>query len=311
MQTILGSGGCIANNAAASLRQYTNEIRLVSRNPKVLVGDEQLVKADLTNPIDVDRAVAGSEIVYLMAGLTYKTSIWQEMWPRVMNAVVESCLKNSSKLVFFDNVYALGFVNGSMTEETPVNPNSKKGEVRAQILNIIDKASKENGLKAIVARAPDFYGPATPNSFANFVVFDRLKKGKQAQWFINPTLPHHMIFTPDAGKATAILGNTPDAYSQVWNLPTDPHPITGKEFIEMASIYFKAKPGVQTAPKWMIKLMGLFVPAMKESVEMLYQNEFPYLFSSEKFANRFPDFKLTSYEEGIRKTAEFYLNSSK
>jgi len=139
MQTILGSGGCIANNAAASLRQYTNEIRLVSRNPKVLVGDEQLVKADLTNPIDVDRAVAGSEIVYLMAGLTYKTSIWQEMWPRVMNAVVESCLKNSSKLVFFDNVYALGFVNGSLTEETPVNPNSKKGEVRLKYLTSLTK----------------------------------------------------------------------------------------------------------------------------------------------------------------------------
>jgi nucleoside-diphosphate-sugar epimerase len=307
MQTILGAGGTIANNLAANLRAYTNNIRLVSRNPKPVIGDEQLVKADLLNPIEAEKAINGSEVVYLCVGLPYKTEVWQQQWPQLAQNVVNACLKSQSKLVFFDNVYALGLVNGWMTEESPLNPSSKKGEVRAQVLQIIETARQEKGLKALIARAPDFYGPATPLSFINVVVFDRLRKGKQAQWFVNPTLPHHIIYTPDAGRAVALLGNTDDCYNQTWHLPVDMNTITGQELVAMALPYFQAKPGVQVAPVWMIKTMGWFMSIMSESVELLYQFKFPYLFSCAKFNNRFPDFKVTTYGEGVRKTAEYYL----
>ncbi|MCU0343130.1 MAG: NAD-dependent epimerase/dehydratase family protein [Ignavibacterium sp.] len=303
MQTILGSTGIIGTELAKSLLQYTNKIRLVSRNPKLVNPTDQLVIADLTDPQQVLSAVEGSEVVYLTAGLQYKISIWQEQWPLIMQNVIEACKKNKSKLVFFDNVYAYGLVKGWMKEDTLVNPVSKKGEVRAQIAQMIMSEVEKGHIDAIIARAADFYGPNTPLSFVTVTVFDNFKKEKKAQWFIDANKKHSMTYTPDAGRATAILGNTNSAYNQIWHLPTDKNVLTGKEFIEITAKAFGVQPRYTALKKWMIQMVGMFVPVVKESIEMLYQNEYDYLFDSTKFEKTF-NFTPTSYKDGIAATVK-------
>lgn len=303
MQTILGSSGVIGTELAKSLTQYTDKIRLVSRNPKRVNPTDQLVIADLTNAQQVLSAVEGSEVVYLTAGIQYKISEWQKQWPVIMKNVIEACKTYKSKLVFFDNVYTYGLVKGWMKEDTLVNPVSKKGEVRAQIAQMIMSEVERGNLDAIIARAADFYGPNTPLSFATVTVFHNLKKGKKAQWFLDANKKHSMTFTPDAGKATALLGNTNTAYNQIWHLPTDKNALTGKEFIEIAAKEFGVKPDYVVLKKWMIQLVGTFVPVVKESIEMLYQNEYDYLFDSSKFEKAF-NFVPTSYKDGIAATVK-------
>ena len=299
MQTILGSGGIIANHIAKSLPVYTNNIRLVSRNPKAVTGTEELVSADLTSADQVMKAVKGSEVVYLTAGLQYNIKIWQEQWPKLMQNVINACKENGSKLVFFDNVYMYGKVFGPMTEELPFNPCSRKGEVRAKIATmILDEVSK-GSLIALIARAADFYGPETYTSFLNMMVFENMKKGKGAQFMISKNLKHSFTYTPDAGKATALLGNTPSAYNQTWHLPTDSNLLTGQQIVEMAAAELNVKPKTTVLPRLMIQLAGLFNPIIKESVEMLYQYDSEYIFDSGKFDKAF-SFNKVLYPEGIR-----------
>jgi nucleoside-diphosphate-sugar epimerase len=128
MQTILGAGGIIADHVAKSLPAYTNSIRLVSRNPKTVSGKEIMVSADLTSAGEVMKAVKGSEVVYLTAGLQYNTRVWQEQWPKLMQNVIIACKENGSKLVFFDNVYMYGKTVGPMTEETPLTRAAEKAK---------------------------------------------------------------------------------------------------------------------------------------------------------------------------------------
>ena len=301
MQTILGSTGIIGTELAKSLTQYTDEIRLVSRNPKRVNPADQLVVADLTNPQQVLTAVEGSEVVYLTVGLEYKIGVWQTQWPLIMKNVIDACKTHKAKLVFFDNVYAYGLVKGWMKEDTLVNPSSKKGEVRAQIAQMIMSGVEKGNLDAIIARAADFYGPNTPLSFVTVTVFDNFKKGKKAQWFLDANKKHSMTYTPDAGKATAILGNTISAFNQIWHLPTDKNVLTGKEFIEVAAKEYGMEPRYTVLKKWMIQMVGVFVPVVKESIEMLYQNEYDYLFDSTKFEKTF-NFTPTSYQDGIAAT---------
>ncbi len=303
MQTILGSTGVIGTELAKSLTQYTDKIRLVSRNPKSVNSTDQLVIADLTNPDQVLNAVEGSDVVYLTAGLHYKISIWQTQWPIIMKNVISACKTHKAKLVFFDNVYAYGLVKGWMKEDTLVNPVSKKGEVRAQIAQMIMNEVERGSLDAMIARAADFYGPNTPLSFATVTVFQNLKRGKKAQWFIDANKRHSMTYTPDAGKATAILGNTSSAYNQIWHLPTDKNALTGKEFIELTAKAFGVEPRYTVLKKWMIQVVGTFIPVVKESIEMLYQNEHDYLFDSTKFEKAF-NFTPTSYQDGIAETVK-------
>ena len=301
MQTILGSGGTIANHLAKELPVYSPKVRLVSRNPKPVLGNEELLSADITSLEQAMKAVKGSEIVYLTAGLQYNTKVWQEQWPLVMKNVIDACKANGAKLVFFDNVYMYGKVTGKMTEETPFKPCSKKGEIRAEIATMILYEIQKGNLTALIARAADFYGPATSNSFLNNMVFDNLKKGKSAQIMIDKHLKHSFTYTPDAGKATALLGNTPSAYNQTWHLPADMNILTIEQIVEIAAKALNTQPKITVLPKWMIKMVALFNPMVKESIEMLYQYDSDYIFDSGKFDKAFR-FKTTTYPEGIKNT---------
>lgn len=303
MQTILGSGGIIAKHLATSLPLYTSNIRLVSRNPKAVTGKEELVQADLTSAEQVMKAVKGSEIVYLTAGLQYNIKVWQEQWPQLMQNVIKACIENGAKLVFFDNVYMYGKVTGPMTEETPFNPCSYKGEVRAKIATMIWDEVAKGSLTALIARAADFYGPETYNSFLNMMVFENLKKGKSAQLMISKNLKHSFTYTPDAGKATALLGNTPSAYNQTWHLPADMNILTGQQIVEIAAKELNVKPRITVLPKLMIQMAGLFNPIIKESVEMIYQYDSDYIFDSGKFDRAFK-FDKVLYADGIRNSVK-------
>ena len=300
MQTILGANGTISKVLARELLSYTDKIRLVSRNPRKVNESDELFPADLSKPEMVDRAVEGSEVVYLVVGLDYKLNIWEEKWPKLMKAVLDACIKYNSRLVFFDNVYMYD-INAipHMTEESSINPSSRKGEVRRQIAQMILDDIKAGRLLALIARSADFYGPDNEKSVVMEIGYKNLKKDKRANWFINADKKHSFTFTPDAAKATALLGNTVDAFNQVWHLPTDRNALTGREFFDLFARELKVKSRVLVMPMWLIKLMGLFVPVLKEMPEMMYQYDRDYFFDSSKFDKRFK-FNATTYQEGVR-----------
>lgn len=301
MQTILGANGVIATELSKNLPQYTQHIRQVSRNPKAVNITDETYSADLLNYQQTEKAVAGSEIVYLLAGLPYKTSLWQEQWPKLMRNVIDACKKHNSKLVFFDNVYSYGYVKGVMTEETPYNPTSKKGEVRAKIATMLMDESKAKNLDAMIVRGADFYGPNALLSILHSTVSEKLKAGKTSQWIGDPKKIHTFTYTPDAGKSVAMLANTPSAYNQVWHALTSKEKITGEQFVRLACDYMNKPYKLQALPKFGVRLIGLFVPVLKEFVEMMYQYENDYIFESTKF-EKASGLKATDYKTGISET---------
>jgi putative NADH-flavin reductase len=64
-QTILGAGGAIGTELAKALKNYSNDFRLVSRNPKKINSDDELIRADLSDASQVEKSVEGSGIVYI------------------------------------------------------------------------------------------------------------------------------------------------------------------------------------------------------------------------------------------------------
>ncbi len=306
LHTILGANGTIANELIPVLQSKGEQIRLVSRKANPVSGAEN-VKADVTDRNAVFEAVKGSDFVYLLVGLEYSLKVWKAAWPVIMRNVVDACKAAGAGLIFFDNVYMYGKVEGEMTESTPFRPCSEKGKIRASLDEMLLAEMKSGSLRAIIAKSADFYGPRSmETSVAGIMVFDKMKKGKTAQWFVNAKLPHSFTYTPDAARALYLLAISPAAYGQTWHLPTASPAITGTEFVALAARYMKATNKVQTLPKWLIKTIGIFVPIMKELGEMLYQNEFAYRFDSSKFDKAF-QFIPTSYEQGIKETAEWFL----
>ena len=298
MQTILGANGVIGRELSRHLSARTDHVRQVSREPRAVNPADQLVAADLLDAAATADAVKGSDVAYLVAGLKYETAVWQDQWPKVMRNAIDACRRHRCALVFFDNVYAYGRVEGVMSEDTPYNPCSKKGEVRARIATMLMEEVRRGELRAMIVRAADFYGPGAALSLTHALVHARLEAGKTAQWIGNPKAVHSFTYTLDAGRTVALLGNTPSAYGQVWHALTSKEPITGEQYVRLACELSGRPYGLQAAPRWLLSLMGLFVPVLRENMEMLYQFEHDYRFDSSK-AERALGLAPTAYRDGI------------
>ena len=300
MQTILGSGGAIGTLLAKELKGFTNHVRLVARKPVKVNIDDELFPTDLLDREKVEMAVKGSDVVYLTVGLPYRSKTWERDWPVIMNNVVDACLKYNARLVFLDNVYMYSADEiPRMTESSRVGPVSKKGRVRAQIQQILLDAIAERGLQGLIARSADFYGPSVANSPLAITVLDEFRKGKKAFWQVDDSKLHAFTYVPDAARALAMLGNTQDAYGEIWHLPTSSEKLTGKEFVAKVASELKCEPDYYVFKRWMIGLVGIFVPIVRELGEMAYQYDRDYVFDSSKFESRFA-YQPVSYTEGIR-----------
>lgn len=297
--TILGANGAIGRELSPLLRAAGHRVRQVARQPRTEHPDDQPVGADLLDAAATSAAVEGSEVAYLLAGLRYDHRVWAVEWPVVMQNAIDACRRHGCRLVFFDNVYAYGRVEGVMTEETPYNPCSRKGEVRARIATTLMDAVRRGELTAMIVRAADFYGPGQVLGVPNATIVDRLRAGRTPQWIGNPRAAHSFTYTPDAARTVASLAAREDAYGQVWHALTSREPMSGERFAQLACEIAGRPYRLQTAPRWLLRAMGIFQPVLRENMEMLYQFEYDYRFDSGKAERALGD-EATPYREGIQ-----------
>jgi nucleoside-diphosphate-sugar epimerase len=116
-------------------------------------------------------------------------------------------------------------------------------------------------------------------------------------------------YLPILGAVTAILGNTDSAYNQIWHLPSDENVLTLKQIVDLAAKYFGVEPNYAEIKKWMVQMIGIFSKILKENVEMYYQFDSDYLFSSKKFDTHF-NFSKTLHNEGFLETVRFYKDNT-
>lgn len=217
----------------------------------------------------------------------------------MMRNVIDACAKYGAKLVFFDNTYMYPGTPAPQTESTAFEPNGRKGRVRAQIATMLLDAMAAGSVDAVICRAPEFYGPGKTKSLTNSLVFDRIRAGKRPFVPVSAKTVRSLIWTPDASRAMALVGNTPDAYGQTWHLPVDPHRLTYAEMIGVAEQVTGRRIRYSVLPLAVFNLGGRFIGPLGEVQELLPRYRGDNIFDAAKFATRFPDFTVTSYEEGI------------
>ncbi|MCW8107836.1 NAD-dependent epimerase/dehydratase family protein [Alteromonas ponticola] len=303
LQTILGAGGQIGTELALALKRYhTDKIRLVSRNPQNVNSSDMLLRADLLDLQQTFRAVKGSHIVYLTAGLPMDTKLWEQQWPVIMRNVIEACKAHRAKLVFFDNTYMYAQTDTTQRETSEFTPSGRKGAVRASIASELIDAITRREIKAMICRAPEFYGPDKTQSITNLTIFEKLKKSRTAIVFLRDDTVRTLIYTPDASRAMALLGNTPDAYNQTWHLPCDDNRMTYRQIITKCEEILGKKCEYRILKKWQLTFLGLFNQQLRDTAELLPRYNCDNMFDSTKFKRRFPDFCVTPYSDGFEKT---------
>lgn len=307
MHTILGANGIIGEGLAKELRaNYTDSIKLVGRKPEKVHPEDNICKADLFDIEDVYLALEETEIAYLTVGLPYTSEVWLRDWVRIMENVIAGCKKQNCKLVYFDNTYAYPQETAVQREDTPLNSTGKKGRGKKLAAELLLMAIKNSKIEALICRAPEFYGPGKTKGFTNALVFENLKKGKKPKVFLNDKVLRTLIYTPDASKAMALLANTADAYGQTWHLPCDDNRLNYKEFMAEISKQLGRQVNYTVLNSLILKIVSFFHPMVKETQELFPRYQIDNIFDSSKFKARFPDFKVTTYQEGIKNILQDY-----
>jgi nucleoside-diphosphate-sugar epimerase len=302
MQTILGANGQIAIELARELRRgYTSDLRLVSRNPRKVNETDQVASADLLDAGQTARAVEGSGIVYFTAGLPPDTGLWEKQFPTMLRNALDACRATGAKFAYFDNTYMYPQDGRLLTEETPFAPLGRKGRVRATMAGMVLEEMARGEIPVVIGRAPEFYGPGRTQSFTNALVIDRLKAGERPRVPIRDDTKRTLVWTPDASRGLAALGNAPDAFGQTWHLPCCDDRPTYREFVAMACEAFGRPVSYKVIGKWALAAAGIFSPQAREIRELLPRYEQDNLFDSTKFKRRFPRFETTTYREGLER----------
>lgn len=302
MQTILGASGQIARELARELkRNYTDDLRLVSRHPQKVNDSDMTCAADLLDAQQTRNAVKGSDTVYFAAGLPPDSALWERQFPTMLKNALEAAQMAGAKFVYFDNTYMYPQSNAPQTEETRFAPRGRKGKVRAAMADRVLNEMKRAEIPVLIGRAPEFYGPGKTQSFTNALILDKLKSGKRPRVPVRDDKLRTLIWTPDASRALAALGNTPDAYGQSWHLPCCDDRLTYQQFVTLACDIFGQQADYSVISKLAFTAAGLVSKGAREIRELLPRYEFDNLFESEKFKQRFPDFAVTTYREGLEK----------
>ncbi|MDV4106126.1 NAD-dependent dehydratase [Elizabethkingia anophelis] len=300
MQTILGANGQIGEELARELkRNFTSDIRIVSRRAQKVNDTDEIFSADLSVREKAIEAVKGSEIADFTLGLPISSDLWEKQFPVILRNVIDACKVNGTKLVFFDNTYMYPQDDRILTENTAFDPVGRKGRVRRQMAEMVLKEIQSGELEAVICRAPEFYGPAKTQSITNTLIFNNIKEGKTLKVPLSDKKKRSLIWTPDASRATALIGNTPDAFGQTWHLPVDKSHPTYREFIRKASEIYGRDLKYSVVPRFVFSIGALFNKKMKELLELLPRYEHNNIFDDSKFRNRFPNFQVTSYQQGI------------
>jgi nucleoside-diphosphate-sugar epimerase len=246
------------------------------------------------------KAIEHSEIVYFTVGLPMDAELWETNFMKITENVIRACQEAQSKLVFFDNTYMYPKDRTPQKEDTPFSPAGRKSLVRSKMAQLVLSEMESGRLDAVICRAPEFYGPGKTQSITNTLVLNNIVHNAPVKIPVNKDTLRTLIWTPDASRAMALIGNTPSAYSQTWHLPCDtPHSF--QDMIDLAEKIEDKPLKYRVIPLWQFKLAKLFSKNARELSELLPRYTVDNLFVSDKFKKAFPHFKITTFEEGIRK----------
>jgi nucleoside-diphosphate-sugar epimerase len=300
LQTILGATGQIAVELARELgRSYTTGLRLVSRKPRKVNDTDGLAPADLLDARQATAAVAGSSTVYFTAGLPPDTKLWETQFPVMLRNALEASRATGARFVYFDNTYMYPQDARVLTEDAPFEPVGRKGEVRAAMASMVLQEMARGDIPVLIGRAPEFYGPGKTQSITNTLIIDNIQAGKTPRVPVRDDTLRTLIWTPDASRALAALGNASESFGQTWHLPCDDARLIYRQFVAAAAEVFGRGPSYKVLGKWTMLAAGVVSSQVRELRELLPRYEHDNLFDSTKFKRRFPQFQVTSYREGL------------
>lgn len=292
--------GPLGRSTAQALLDRGQTVALASRTGGMAQPPQgaALLALDLRDVAAARKAAEGAAVVHLCAQPPYH--LWPEQFPALQAAAIDVASAVGARLVVAENLYGYGPVRQVMTEDLSLRPNTRKGLVRARMHRDLVAAHEAGRVEIAVARGSDFFGPWVAGSAVGERAFLAVVRGKPAEVYGDPDAPHSYTFVEDFGTVLAILGMEARGVGQVWHVPNAPA-VSTRRFLELAFRLAERTPRMRKLGRLELAAIGLFIPAVRETIEMLYEFEQPFVVDHSKFARTFGDVS-TPLEAALART---------
>ena len=305
LNVIFGTGP-LAQATMRALLKRGKTVKMINRTgkrPSEVPANVEIIGGDAYST-DFTRSVTkGASVVCQCAQPEYHE--WVTKFPPLQAAILEGAAASGAKLIVGENLYMYGDTNGQPIHEgLPYAAQTRKGKVRGEMANALLEAHRTGQVRVAMARGADFYGPGVLGSTLGDRTIIPLLQGKPAEVTGTLDLPHTYTYISDFGETLAVLGERDEALGEAWHVPNPPT-LTQRELV---SLFFKEaglEPKFSVMGKFMMMIGGLFIPAAKETVEMLYEFEKPFIVSADKFIRAFGEI-ATPHETAVKETLAWY-----
>jgi len=303
---IFGATGSVGRALAVEFAKKGSSFRVVGRSQESLRRHfhayEPLVEyseADLADPLAAARAAAEVDTIFYTVGVPYTQF---QLHPKLTRIALEAATAaRVSRFVHVSTVYPYGIPQTDLVNEShPRNPIAFKGKMRKEQEDLVMAADTRAGMRTTILRPPDFYGPDAELSYTRSI-FVAAVKGGTANVIGPIDTPHEFIFVPDLAETLVALSDKEEAYGQAWNV-AGPGLITTRKFADLVFAAVHQKTRIRVVGKFMLRVLGLFNPLMREVVEMHYLWTTPVKLDDTRLRKLLPDLKKTPYAEGVEAT---------
>jgi len=285
---VLFGAGQVGYPLAERLLAAGKRVRVARRSSAHVPPGCEVVLGDASDRAFCTSAASGATTVYHCMNPPYSTPVWAELVPRYMENLIAASAQTRARLVVLDNLYMLGRPGGRpLNEDTPTNPSSRKGEIRARAAARLFEAHRRGDVVATEGRASDFYGPGGTQTGLGDFFWPRALSGKTAYSPFPLDAVHTYHYIPDVAAGLATLGCADaDVYGHPWMLPCSPAG-TLRELAMRLATNLGQPIKVAQVPRWVLRTTAVVVPLMRELDEMLYQWDEPFVVDDSRFRARF------------------------
>ena len=305
LNIIFGTGP-LAQSIMQALLKRGKSIKMINRSgqrPADVPTQVEVIGGDAYNPDFTRTVTQGAAVVYQCAQPEYHR--WMEEFPALQAAILEGATANRAKLIVGENLYMYGDTDGQpLHEGLPYTAHTRKGKVRGEMSQSLLEAHRAGKVRVAMARGSDFYGPGVLGSTLGERTIIPILQGKPAEVTGSLDQPHTYTYIRDFGEALAILGEREEALGKAWHVPNPPT-LTQRELLRLFFEEAGFEPHFRVMGRFMLTLGGLFIPAARETVEMLYEFEKPFTVKADKFISAFGDI-ATSHYQAIKETIAWY-----
>jgi nucleoside-diphosphate-sugar epimerase len=277
MQLVIGAGA-VGTATARLLAERGDDVRLVTRSGG---GPEhpaiERVAADATDGDALAQLAAGATAIYSCAGPAYPR--WATDWPPLAAGLLRAAETSGAVLVTTGNLYGYGAVDGPMTEDLPLRPNSEKGRVRVRIWEQALAAHRAGRIRTAEVRGSDYLGAGAVSPMT-VLVLPKVLVGKRASVPADLDAPHSWTYTGDVARTLVAVASDQSSWGRAWHVPTGP-PRSFREVAARAT-ELAGLPGplLSAMPYPVLWIGGLFDPMARAVRETQYQFRGPFVLDS-------------------------------